>query len=95
MLVASALAGGGLPGLVLLPVGAVVAWQVAHTAHTAVLHTDGTLVVHRPRGPLRTRLDAVTAVRPSGLWSSHTRRSSSRPTAGRTRSTTSGPERRW
>lgn len=76
VLVVLALAGGSLPGvvpgLVLLAVGAVVAWQVAHTAHDVVLHADGALVVRRPRGPLRTRLGAVTAVRPSRLRSSRT-----------------------
>ncbi|MBW0090953.1 hypothetical protein I4I73_02760 [Pseudonocardia sp. KRD-184] len=76
VLVVLALAGGSLPGvvpgLVVLAVGAVVGWQVAHTAHDVVLHADGTLVVRRPRGPLRTRVGAVTAVRPSRLRSSRT-----------------------
>ena len=76
VLVALALAGGApaaaLPGLVLLAVGAVVGRQVAHTAHDVVLLADGTLVVRRMRGPLHTRVDAVTAVRPSRLRSSRT-----------------------
>lgn len=71
-----ALAGGSLPavlpGLVLLAVGAVVTWQVAHTAHDVALHADGTLVVRRVRGPLRTRVDAVTRLRPSRVRSSRT-----------------------
>lgn len=76
VLVALALAGGApaaaLPGLVLLAVGGVVGWQVAHTAHDVALHADGTLVVRRMRGTLRTRVDAVTRVRPSRLRSSRT-----------------------
>lgn len=61
-----------LPGLVLLAVGAMITWQVLHTATTVLLHADGTLVLQRIVGRLRTHVGRVLRVRDSVLRSSHT-----------------------
>lgn len=61
-----------LPGLVVLAVGAVIGWQVLNTATAVTLRGDGSLLLQRVRGPLHTRVAAVTRARRSVLRSSYT-----------------------
>jgi hypothetical protein len=61
-----------LPGLVLLGVGSVIGWQLLNTATAVTLRGDGTLILHRLRGPLRTSAARVKRARKSVLKSSYT-----------------------
>lgn len=61
-----------LPGLGTLGVGALISWQILHTATGVTLGADGTLVLHRLRAPLTTRAARVHRVRESALRSSYT-----------------------
>ncbi|MGD9528147.1 hypothetical protein [Pseudonocardia sp.] len=61
-----------LPAAVLTGVGTMITWQVLHTATDVLLHGDGTLVLRRPLGALRTHVGRVRSVRDSVLRSTHT-----------------------
>jgi len=56
-------------GVVLIGVGALIAWQVADTVLDATLTDDGTLTLRRPGRELRTRATRVQLVRFSALVS--------------------------
>jgi hypothetical protein len=58
-----------LVGLLLCAVGGIIGWQLAHTATLVTLAADGSLVLRRPGGALRTRVERVLRVRPSLLRS--------------------------
>jgi hypothetical protein len=61
-----------LPAAVLAGVGAMITWQVLHTATAVLLHVDGTLILHRPLRTLRTHVGRVRSVRDSVLRSTYT-----------------------
>ena len=56
-------------GVVLIGVGALIAWQVAGTVLEATLTGDGTLILRRPGRELRTRATRVQQLRFSALVS--------------------------
>jgi hypothetical protein len=64
--------GSLLPGLVLLGIGSVIGWQLVNTATAVTLRGDGTLILHRLRGPLHTSAARVKRARKSVLRSSYT-----------------------
>jgi hypothetical protein len=60
------------PAVLLIAIAGVIGWQLVSTAVAVTVHADGTVVVRRQRGQIRTHVARVRRVRPSALRSGHT-----------------------
>ena len=69
--------GDGVPvtlgvALLLMAISGVIGWQLITTAVAVTLNADGTVVLRRQRGAVRTDVARVRRVRPSALRSTYT-----------------------